>query len=526
MSEELILRDYQLQAIEDVREEIRKGNKRIIISAPTGSGKTVIAAQLIKLAVKKGSRVEFVADRRTLVDQTSKRFNDLGIKHGVLMGASSHDLDLPVRISSAQTIARRGVRTEFNPETQRAEPLVIDLSIDDECHEIHTKAIDALQKTSKHFIGLTATPLPKELAKYYDCMINVETTERLIAQRHLVSFKVQAPLKVIDIEGLKAQGAGGEFKRSDVGERILRVVGDIIGQYKSALRQYFDGQPQPTIVFCASIKDTEAVCKVFTDAGYDFDYISSKRPEETNSKIIALYNAGSLDGIVNCNILTRGFDAPRTRILMDLYPLRKSLLTLIQRYGRVMRTWRGKEFGVLIDMAENYLAFHDDVLKFYKYGPPPLGSPGAEMTKRKKVDRTQSVCKHCFTVFEPGAEVCSSCGRPRPRRIPTLYEEYNAIFTEAGEINGDIAITQTSKYILWREICTAQKEAVGGDQERANKRSLAVYKNLTGAWPASGFNPYDKPSDPRVKAIIQRSLKAWKTKQYYRKKKQDSLANN
>ena len=79
---------------------------------------------LIQAAADKGSRVSFIADRRSLVAQTSQRFTGAGIRHGILMGDDTVGTSEPVRVESAQTIQSRGLR------------MGTDLFVLDECHEV------------------------------------------------------------------------------------------------------------------------------------------------------------------------------------------------------------------------------------------------------------------------------------------------------------------------------------------------------------------------------------------------------
>ena len=67
------LRDYQEKAIKDIRSQFSRGKKRILLVSPTGSGKTVVACEIIKLAMKKDSHCLFVANRRILVNQCSNK---------------------------------------------------------------------------------------------------------------------------------------------------------------------------------------------------------------------------------------------------------------------------------------------------------------------------------------------------------------------------------------------------------------------------------------------------------------------
>ena len=69
------LRDYQSDAIESLRHGIRQGIKNQVLAAPTGAGKTVLAAYLVAECYKKGKKAIFIADRIALINQTSKIFD-------------------------------------------------------------------------------------------------------------------------------------------------------------------------------------------------------------------------------------------------------------------------------------------------------------------------------------------------------------------------------------------------------------------------------------------------------------------
>ena len=80
----MLLRDYQLNAIEALRQGIREGHRAQVLVAPTGAGKTVVASKLIEEAIKRQSRVWFICDRVSLIDQTSRMLAKYGLEHGVI----------------------------------------------------------------------------------------------------------------------------------------------------------------------------------------------------------------------------------------------------------------------------------------------------------------------------------------------------------------------------------------------------------------------------------------------------------
>ena len=227
----IVVRGYQTAALEGAREELRKAVKRLIISAPTGSGKTIVAMEMIKAAVAKGSRVSFIADRRSLVQQTSRRFTEAGIQHGILMGNDTVGTWEPVRVESAQTIQKRGLRAGT------------DLFVMDEVHEVRPDIIKQIAESGATLIGLTATPFPAALAEpidshlptaqqkpdappRYEAMVSTVTTDQLIADGHLCPFDVVAPVATVDTSGVKVQG--GEFHKPTLKDRIMRIVGEIV----------------------------------------------------------------------------------------------------------------------------------------------------------------------------------------------------------------------------------------------------------------------------------------------------------
>lgn len=121
MGKEIVLRDYQLDAVEKLRDNIRSKIKNQILCIATGGGKTVIAAHLLQESSNKKRRAIFVCDRISLINQTSKTLDDYDIPHGVMQ--AQHWRFKPwerVQVCSAATLARR----EW-PET--------DLILVDEC---------------------------------------------------------------------------------------------------------------------------------------------------------------------------------------------------------------------------------------------------------------------------------------------------------------------------------------------------------------------------------------------------------
>lgn len=166
-----IYRPYQVQSIDNTKDALRRGIKRILIQASTGAGKTVIAARIIELAVNKGSNVLFIAHRKELIHQTSKKLESMGIHHGVIM-AGSKPASSNVQVASVQTI--------INREKPKADIVFFD--------EAHLSVSASFLSLVEHYqdaviIGLTATPVRLDgrgLGEIYHEMVQVVPMRDLI----------------------------------------------------------------------------------------------------------------------------------------------------------------------------------------------------------------------------------------------------------------------------------------------------------------------------------------------------------
>src|ERR1700730_3250508 len=106
------LHGYQAACVERIDAEIAAGRRRICLVAPTGSGKTVIAAAIINKAVARREHVVFVGHRRELTEQTSQKLHAIGVNDfGIIQANFPSRPTAPVQVCSIQTLHARAVRT-------------------------------------------------------------------------------------------------------------------------------------------------------------------------------------------------------------------------------------------------------------------------------------------------------------------------------------------------------------------------------------------------------------------------------
>ena len=221
-----LLRPHQERALEALRQSIVAGHRRPMLALPTGAGKTVLAANIIRRALAKGKRVAFVVPALSLIDQTIAAFEAEGIECvGVMQGLHPRtDREQPVQVCSVQTLARRK-----RPE--------VDLVIIDEAHELHKETFRWMADCPDIvFIGLSATPWTRGLGKYYDDLIIASTTKGLIEQGYLSRFTVFAPLQP-DLSDVGT--VAGDFHEGQLAEAVDKptIVGDVIETWLSRAKE-------------------------------------------------------------------------------------------------------------------------------------------------------------------------------------------------------------------------------------------------------------------------------------------------
>jgi DNA repair protein RadD len=395
------LRDYQLSAVDQLRENMAKGLKNQVLCAPTGSGKTVIAAHLIEQAFRKGKRSMFVVDRISLVAQTSAVLDAAELPHGIIQ--AQHPRYRPsalIQIASAQTLERRGW------------PDPLDLVIVDECHSWRKETANRLRSRFCFAIGLTATPFTPGLGRLYDGIVSVTTTDQLISDGMLCPFTVYSP-SPIDMDG--AQVVAGEWTDSAAEERGLRVVGDVVENYVRL------AEGRKFIAFGATIRHCEAIHQQMMEAGIRTELYTSRTPDSEREHILEEYRKpdSSIRGLISVAALSKGFDVPSVSCLIIARPLKSSFAEHIQIIGRGLRAdpEDPDKRCIILDHAENCMRFGPEMADFFANSVQELPDDDPAR-KAKKLDPEErwKKCPKCMHVHTP-KPFCPSCGFEYPHKV-------------------------------------------------------------------------------------------------------------
>lgn len=341
LSEAFDLRPYQLEAIDKLRANIRAGIKRPVLIMPTGGGKTIVAAAMIKAALAKGLRCLFLAHRRELIDQTVAKLAAFGVTAGVIMASDPRRDDYqPVQVASVQTLARR----DRKPHA--------DLIIVDECHhatsETYRKVVNAYPNAV--VIGLTATPWRSDkvgLADIYQASVLAATPAELMQWGALVGYDCFA----YDSPDLhKVRVTMGEYNQKDLALACNTKV--LVG---SVVREYLEhARGRRAIVFPVNIEHSKSLVAEFRASGIVAEHVDCNSETDFRARAMERFRHGDLTVLSSVGVLTEGFDAPAAEVCILARPT-KSLSLHLQMIGRVLRPFPGKRAALIHDHAGNMM---------------------------------------------------------------------------------------------------------------------------------------------------------------------------
>lgn len=375
-------RQFQLDAIGNLRAEYERGRKAPLLVSPTGSGKTVMATQIIQRARELGNRVVMLAHREELIDQTVKTLDEFGVYAGVIKAGRPADPLAPVQVASVQTL--------INREMPAAKLLIID--------EAHHAAADSYREISRHYdlrLGLTATPWRVDgrgLADDFDSVVVAATPAELTAKGFLVRAKCYA-YTTPDLKGMSTRGGDYKVGGLEVAYDKREILGSIVGEYA----KHTPGRP--AIVFPPSVKISLQIVAEFRAAGFRAAHVDADTPTDQRKAILDLFRVGGLHVLSSVGVLTEGFDAPRAEVCILARPT-VSLALFMQMIGRVLRPFRGKEMAVIHDHSGNCIVF----------GLPTDERDYSLEATRKKAAPLYMACPMCMAVIPLSSRECPNCG--------------------------------------------------------------------------------------------------------------------
>src|SRR5262249_21577363 len=401
------LRSYQADVIAEIEQAIASGERKILLVAPTGSGKTVIASEIMKRAVSKYQSAVFLAHRREIMQQPSGKLADNGVRHGIIMAEIEPRPMEAVQVASIDTLHVRGVRSD----AMRLPPA--DVLFFDEAHRARGRTREHLISLYPNaiLIGMTATPCRGDgrgLGNIFSKMVECPQVAELIIGGFLVKSRVYAPVEP-DLKGVKT--TPGDYGLGQLEQRMNTdaLVGDIVEDWL----EY--GERRRTVVFAVGVEHSVHIRNEFIAAGVRAEHLDGDTPISERDAILARLKSGETEVVTNCMVLTEGWDMPEVACIILARPT-KQMGLFRQMIGRGLRPAEGKSNCTILD--------HSGAV--YRHGLPedrvewPLGTDQrAENPTQAKRDRGDapklSECPGC-KVMMAAPPPCLHCGwMPQPR---------------------------------------------------------------------------------------------------------------
>ena len=348
------LRNYQQEMI-DRLEVAWKQYRSVMLQMPTGTGKTVLMAEVIRRKMaevrrKKSDGILIVAHRRELLDQIRGTVKYFGI-----------DMEKEhVIVESIQKLSRGGYPTP-NPSPKKGGEFSPSLVIIDEAHHALAKTYRMLwdRWPKAKFLGLTATPCRLNNEGFLDLfqtLVKSHTIQEFIQMGWLSDFDyvTAEPDNPIlkQVAGLKKRGVDGDYQTREMA--MVMDCEESIENLYQAYRKYVNGKKG--IVYAIDREHARHITAYYQRQGVNCCWIEAKTPTAERDRLVQEYRDGLIDVVVNVDILSEGADFPEVEFIQLARPT-LSLSKYLQQVGRGMRIAEGKDKVVILDHVGMYQAF-------------------------------------------------------------------------------------------------------------------------------------------------------------------------
>lgn len=455
-------RPYETRAVRGLRLAL-KSHRKVLAVAPTGSGKTVIAALLVKQETR-WRRVLWLAHRHELIDQAYTTLADLGLSVGVLMAQDERlhgqvrvDPGARVQVASVQTIAARGV------------PKGVELIVFDEAHRVMADSYQQIAKSRARadVLGLTATPCRMDgrgLGDFFQHMLVMARPSELYAQGYLAEpTSWGAGPETLELLAKRLRGVRtqhGDFAPEQLAAAVDR--GALIGRVVSEAMRIAPGVPK--VVFACGVRHSRRIAAEFQRVGIRAAHLDGDTDPADRERILRQLREGDLEVVSNVDVLGEGWDLPALGAVIVARPT-KSLGRFLQMTGRVQRTFGGR-VPIVIDHGGNVQRFNIVPGEDIEWSLETGAAPVADDPKSKE-------CRECHAFNPWGASECGECGAETPlRKTPRQERE---------EVEAQLEAIDRAKLDAERAALRARIDAMAKRKNAPKGWAEKVFRDVCGA---------------------------------------------
>jgi superfamily II DNA or RNA helicase len=364
------LRPYQKEAIAAVEHELKNKHATLLV-LPTGTGKTVVFAELVRRAIASGTRALVLAHREELLDQAAKKLRDVGVIASIEAADRHGSLATGCIVASVQSLQKKRL--------ERFAPSAFSLVVVDEAHHAAAKSYrNVLERfASSKILGVTATPDRgdgKALGEIFESVAFSYDMRQAIRDAFLVPITARRVL-VGDLDLSSIRSHHGDFDQAELGkvladEKVLHgVVAPLLELAGSRKTLVFGVDVAHAHALAEMLNRYRPACAIAIDG-------SASTAER--GAALALWRRGQFQFLVNCALFTEGFDEPSCACIAMARPTQSRAL-YTQMLGRGTRLHDGKRDVLVLDFVGNS--------RHRLVGPADALAAGMDPTTREQVDR-------------------------------------------------------------------------------------------------------------------------------------------
>lgn len=411
------LYQHQQDHVNRVRQAL-VSDRRVIMSAPPGTGKTRMAKHMLdrKLqakAARQNGKALFCVHRRGLVENASDSFNESPeLDHGVIMSGRETAFGYDLQVASIDTL------NSWWCTEEGYKGYTFDLIVFDECHSHASKLQTFLKYHDAHraseglstafVLGLSATPQGDGLPDIFKSIVPGPEPRWLIEQGYLSPFRYFNGKKG-KLDLLVKQGQ--RFTNDSVNAAMDGLSGDLVPDWKRL------AEGRSTVGFFSCRSHAKEAQQILRNAGIDAEYVDGETPDDERRLMFRNLNNGLIDYICNVGVVERGTDIPRVGCV-QLCTAIGSIVRYRQMIGRGSRVHEDVEDCLVIDHGENVKrhGFFDDPIEW---------TLDQKVTEAKdSAERPTIECPKCGRQYRGGK--CSECEyEPTSRERKSQGLEFN-----------------------------------------------------------------------------------------------------
>jgi superfamily II DNA or RNA helicase/phage antirepressor YoqD-like protein len=337
------LREYQNTLIQQIYSSWASGKKKVLAQLPTGAGKTICFAEIVKSFAAKQQGVLVLAHRQELIEQAATKITETtGLNVGIIRSGVKPDYSALVQVASVQSLGSR--MDSLGP---------ISLVICDEAHHSMAKSWRSILSAfpDQYILGFTATPIRLDGSGFidqYDALVQGASVADLINDGFLCSYRLYAAPQAMGTESVRKQG--GDYSAADLAKQnnVIELSGHLIESY----RRHANGLQ--AVVFAINVDHSKAIAERYNREGIAAAHLDGKASTKERANTIAAFRRGEIRVLANCNLFDEGFDLPSLGCVQIARPT-QSLGKYLQMLGRGARPSPGKDCAIYIDHTNNYL---------------------------------------------------------------------------------------------------------------------------------------------------------------------------